>query len=204
MNIPGAPPAAAPPRAGETVTPPPRLYRSSDGRVLAGVARGLADHLGVDVLFVRIAFIVLTAASGAGVVAYGLFWVFAPQNPFEGDQAGSRERDVPMLLALVFLPAGVLLALSAIGIGFNPHLAVPLLLVGVGVAILWRQADDDARKRWREAAGTSRLSGALRVGRRHRAAPGGARRPRWPGRRTSAGRPAGWSRRSSWSRAWPW
>ncbi len=33
----------------------------------------------------------------------------------------------------------------------------------VGVAILWRQADDDARKRWREAAGTSRLSGALRV-----------------------------------------
>jgi hypothetical protein len=35
---------------------PPRLYRSSDGRVLAGVARGLADHLGVDVLVVRLAF----------------------------------------------------------------------------------------------------------------------------------------------------
>ncbi|MGH8939881.1 MAG: PspC domain-containing protein, partial [Actinomycetes bacterium] len=25
-----------------------RLYRSSEGRVLAGVARGLADHLGVE------------------------------------------------------------------------------------------------------------------------------------------------------------
>jgi signal transduction histidine kinase/phage shock protein PspC (stress-responsive transcriptional regulator) len=163
VNITGAPTTAALPHAGETATPPPRLYRSSDGRVLAGVARGLADHLGVDVLFVRVAFIVLTAASGAGVVAYGLFWVFAPQNPFEIDQARSRERDLPMLLALVFLPAGVLLALSAIGVGFNPAVAVPLLLVVVGVAILWRQADDDARKRWREAAGTSRVSGALRV-----------------------------------------
>ena len=152
MNTTGAPPAAGLPPAPVTATQPRRLYRSSDGRVLAGVARGLADHLGIDVLFVRIAFIVLTAASGAGVVAYALFWVFAPQNPFEGDQARNRERDLPMLLAL-----------SALGVGFNPHLAVPLLLVCVGVAILWRQADDDARKRWREAAGTSRLSGAVRV-----------------------------------------
>ena len=78
-----------------------------DGRVLAGVAKGLADHLGVDVLWVRIAFVVLTAASGAGVVAYGLFWVFAPQSPYEpAGQPRERGRDLTMLLALGSLAVG--------------------------------------------------------------------------------------------------
>jgi len=163
VNATGVPTAAAHPHAPQPETQPRRLYRSSDGRVLAGVARGLADHLGIDALFVRLAFIVLAAASGAGVLAYGLFWVFAPQNPFEADRPRSRERDLTMLLALGALTAGLLLVLSDLGLGLTPAVTVPLVCVGVGVAILWRQADDDARKRWREAAGTSRLSGALRA-----------------------------------------
>jgi signal transduction histidine kinase/phage shock protein PspC (stress-responsive transcriptional regulator) len=142
---------------------PPRLYRSSDGRVLAGVARGLADHLGVEVLFVRLAFVVLAAAGGAGVVAYGLFWVFAPQNPVETDDPRDRERDLTMLLALGSLTVGALLLLSAVGIGLHPGLAVPLVAVGIGVVILWQQADEDARERWRQATGTHRFSGAARA-----------------------------------------
>ena len=101
-------------------TAPPRLYRSSDGRVLAGVARGLADHLGVDVLYVRLAFVLLAAAGGAGVLAYGLFWVFAPQNPYEPDAPRDRERDLTVLLALGSLTVGGLLLLSALGIGLSP------------------------------------------------------------------------------------
>jgi signal transduction histidine kinase len=102
---------------------PPRLYRSSEGRVLAGVARGLADHLGVDVLVVRLAFVLLAAAGGAG-----------------------------------------LLLMYALGLGLRPGLAVPLVALGVGVSILWRQADDDARARWRAATGTHRFGGAARAG----------------------------------------
>ena len=45
--------------------------------------------------YVRLAFIVLAAASGAGVVAYGLFWVFAPQDALRaGRTPRSRERDL--------------------------------------------------------------------------------------------------------------
>jgi signal transduction histidine kinase len=160
MTSTGGSPAGAP--AGPVAAP--RMYRSSDGRVLAGVARGLADHLGVDVLLVRLAFILLAAAGGAGVVMYGLFWVFAPQNPFEADQPRDRERDLTMLLALGSLTIGGLLLLHALGLGFGPGLAVPLAVVGIGVAILWRQADDDARQRWRAATGAHRLTGAARVG----------------------------------------
>src|SRR4051812_36155752 len=160
MTSTGGAPAGAP--AGPV--PAPRMYRSSDGRVLAGVARGLADHLRVDVLLVRLAFILLAAAGGAGVVMYGLFWVFAPQNPFEAEQPRDRERDLTMLLALGSLTIGGLLLLHALGLGFGPGLAVPLAVVGIGVAILWRQADDDARQRWRVATGAHRLTGAARVG----------------------------------------
>ena len=157
--------SATPDTARQATAPaPPRLYRSSDGRVLAGVARGLADHLGVDVLVVRLAFVLLAAAGGAGVATYGLFWVFAPQNPYEAEAPRDRERDLTMLLALGSLTVGGLLLLSALGIGLRPGLAVPLVAVGIGVSILWRQADDDARARWRAATGTHRFTGAARAG----------------------------------------
>ncbi len=154
------PPHATQPLPGA----PPRLYRSSDGRVLAGVARGLADHLGVDVLVIRLAFVLLAAAGGAGVAAYGLFWVFAPQNPYEVEGPRDRERDLTLLLALGSLTVGGLLLFSALGIGLSLGVAVPLVAVGIGVSILWRQADDDSRARWRAATGTHRLSGAARAG----------------------------------------
>ncbi|MDX5311549.1 MAG: PspC domain-containing protein, partial [Rhodococcus sp. (in: high G+C Gram-positive bacteria)] len=44
--------------------PTPRLERRVGGRVVGGVAGGLADHLGVDVLKVRVAFTVLAALAG--------------------------------------------------------------------------------------------------------------------------------------------
>ena len=147
----------------DTGPAPPRLYRSSEGRVLAGVARGLADHLGVEVMWVRAAFVVLAAASGAGVVAYGLFWLFAPQNPYERTRPQDRERDLTMLLALGSLTIGGVLLLSAVGIGLNPAVTLPLVVVGVGVAILWRQADEDARDRWRQATGTQQVPGLVRA-----------------------------------------
>ena len=112
--------SATPDTARQATAPaPPRLYRSSDGRVLAGVARGLADHLGVDVLVVRLAFVLLAAAGGAGVATYGLFWVFAPQNPYEAEAPRDRERDLTMLLALGSLTVGGLLLLSALGMGLR-------------------------------------------------------------------------------------
>jgi signal transduction histidine kinase len=161
LPTPGATAPVGDPQA-ERATP--RLYRSTEGRVLAGVARGLADHLGIEVLYVRIAFVILAAAGGAGVVTYGLFWVFSPQNPYERGLPRDRERDLTLLLALGSLTIGGLLLLHAVGLGFGPRLAVPLVAVGLGVSMLWRQADDDARERWRAATGTHRLSGAVRAG----------------------------------------
>ena len=46
------------------------LRRPYDGRVVAGVAEGLARYLGVDTTLVRIAFVMLTVIGGAGIPLY--------------------------------------------------------------------------------------------------------------------------------------
>ena len=63
-----------------TTTAPTRapLTRPSEGRVLAGVCRGVSTHLGLDVVMVRIVFVVLGIASGAGIVAYLFLWAMTP------------------------------------------------------------------------------------------------------------------------------
>jgi signal transduction histidine kinase/phage shock protein PspC (stress-responsive transcriptional regulator) len=66
---------------GMSTTPaPPRapLSRPSEGRVFAGVCRGIASHIGVDVTIVRIVFVVLALGSGAGLVAYLFLWAMTP------------------------------------------------------------------------------------------------------------------------------
>ncbi|KAB7743609.1 PspC domain-containing protein [Nostocoides sp. F2B08] len=58
--------------------PRPPLVRPTDGRVLAGVCRGIATHLGADVKVVRIVFVILGVVSGAGIIAYLFLWALTP------------------------------------------------------------------------------------------------------------------------------
>ena len=56
------------------------LRRAHQGRMLAGVAAGIADYLGVDVTIVRIAFAVATVLGGAGVPAYLACLLLIPEE----------------------------------------------------------------------------------------------------------------------------
>jgi phage shock protein PspC (stress-responsive transcriptional regulator) len=69
---------------------PPRtaLQRPRHGRMLAGVAAGLADYLGVDATLVRIVFAVLTVAGGAAVPIYLACWLLIPEEGSEQSIAG--------------------------------------------------------------------------------------------------------------------
>lgn len=55
-------------------------YRSERDRYGAGVASGLARRWGVDPILIRIGFVVLTVIGGAGLLLYGLGWMFMPQE----------------------------------------------------------------------------------------------------------------------------
>jgi phage shock protein PspC (stress-responsive transcriptional regulator) len=54
------------------------LRRSLDGRILGGVAAGLARYFDVDVAHVRIALVALSFLGGAGVPLYLAAWVLVP------------------------------------------------------------------------------------------------------------------------------
>jgi phage shock protein PspC (stress-responsive transcriptional regulator) len=57
-----------------------RLVRTRNGRMVAGVASGLAAYFGVDVNLVRLAFGVFTFFYGLGVLLYLVAWVILPDE----------------------------------------------------------------------------------------------------------------------------
>lgn len=63
------------------------LRRIGAGRVLAGVAGGLADYLDVDVTVVRIGFVALTLLGGIAVPAYLACWLLIPEEGSDGTLA---------------------------------------------------------------------------------------------------------------------
>ncbi|MFW0784372.1 PspC domain-containing protein [Gordonia sp. CPCC 206044] len=119
-------------------SPTPRLVRRDGGRVIAGVAGGIADHLGVDAFRVRVVFMVLAALAGAGVLAYGLLWFFCPPGQ-DTRPPGPGERRQAYGLALVGL-----VAMSVVGFatsGTPAAYLVPFVFVVVGASLVWREFD---------------------------------------------------------------
>lgn len=55
-----------------------KLYRNPDDKVLGGVSSGMAAYFGIDVLYVRLAFLVLVIAGGSGLLIYLILWIITP------------------------------------------------------------------------------------------------------------------------------
>jgi signal transduction histidine kinase len=154
--------ARSAPRAGmaDDAERPRRFYRRSDGRLIGGVATGLASHLGLQPLTVRLSFALLAAMSGFGLVLYLALWIFTPLDLAESEndipagiaaatRSGKRRRrlrapskgDLGQLAALVLLAAGLILLVQRTPLGVSAAVLVPVLLGGLGVALIWRTAD---------------------------------------------------------------
>ena len=58
-----------------------RLYRSRSERMFLGVAGGLAEWFDLDPSFVRVAFVLVTLAGGAGVLIYIALAIIVPERP---------------------------------------------------------------------------------------------------------------------------
>ncbi|WP_435974479.1 PspC domain-containing protein [Streptomyces sp. Qhu_M48] len=146
-----------------------RLYRSADGRWLGGVARGLAGHLGLPVVWVRVIFVVLFFMDGLGLLLYAAFWIVVPlgvggknvpRPVFETTPDGRRRLRTPdrgQILALITLAVGVALLVQSISLDSQSWRYIwPLLLISVGAAVVWRQADNARRATWTDAGRHSR------------------------------------------------
>jgi phage shock protein C len=58
-----------------------KLVRPRDGRMIAGVAQGLANYFDVDVTLVRIIWVILLLPGGLpGLVPYLICWIMIPRE----------------------------------------------------------------------------------------------------------------------------
>lgn len=135
---------------------------------MAGVAAGLADHLGLGVGLVRVALIVMIGAGGAGIAVYAFLWGLAPQS-----DAPSSARVVPAAVRGRAEPApdaggpepkralgrpgwlivggGLVVLLGVViqlGVRVDGAFWLPLLLLGVGAVFAWSQLDASTRRAW--------------------------------------------------------
>ncbi|MGW4438948.1 ATP-binding protein [Streptomyces sp. NPDC004596] len=179
VNIDAMPEAAALPL--DDPRPPRKLYRSSDGRWLGGVARGLAGHLGLPVIWVRLAFVGLFMANGLGALLYAAFWFFVPlgvggvgghKPPLVGTETSpegrrrlvARKPDKGQIVALLLMVIVSMVFVGSVNLtnGAKAYL-LPVVLVAAGVALVWRQADNARRARWVEVGSRRRTLSLLRA-----------------------------------------
>ncbi|MGW2430114.1 PspC domain-containing protein [Streptomyces sp. NPDC001640] len=180
VTIDGMPDAAA--VLPDDPRPPRKLYRSSDGRWLGGVARGLAGHLGLPVIWVRLVFVGLMTADGLGALLYAAFWFFVPlgvggvddrrspslvsteTSPDGRRRLVARKPDRGQIVALLLMVVVALTFVGSVNLGGGAKAyLIPAVLVAAGVALVWRQADNARRARWMEVGSRRRTLTLLRA-----------------------------------------
>src|SRR5688572_6208517 len=107
----GQPPASGPRVSREEMKDLSRLRRSVTDRRIAGVAGGIARHLDIDAIIVRVALVVAVFFGGAGLLAYIGAWILVPEEGTDDEPLGLDQRSRSLALAGV----GVLALLCAVG-----------------------------------------------------------------------------------------
>jgi len=153
--------------------PVPRLARPTNGRYVGGVCAGLATHLGLDVRYVRLGFVLTTFAGGAGVAAYLFLWALTPQEreaetvrvaPVAAEERPANESLRNLVVGVVLLVLGGVLFAQQRGVNLRLGVLLPLLTVAGGAVLAWSQLDDAERGKWLVRSGEGRRAGLVRLG----------------------------------------
>lgn len=122
---------------------PAELSRRSRGRLVAGVAGGVADWLGVEAVYVRAAFCALSLVWGAGVVLYLAIWGATLDRVSDGP---SRRVDTEHRVGLLVAFLGGLLLLRGVGLWPGDAVVWPGTAVLLGLAFLLDRREIDPRE----------------------------------------------------------
>ncbi|MCU1458635.1 MAG: putative signal transduction histidine kinase [Actinomycetia bacterium] len=150
------------------------LVRPVTGRRVAGVAAAIGNSFGIDPNLVRVAFVILTFASGIGLLGYVACWLLMPSaeaaEPEPPREAGPITRwNLAQAVALAAIVLGIVLLVQPFRFLFADAVVWPVTLAGFGVALLWgrfRSRDpqsESADHPQAAAAGTDAETAAQRV-----------------------------------------
>lgn len=119
-----------------------RLRRSRTDRKIAGVAGGIARHLDIDPLLVRVALVVLVFFGGASLLVYAAVWLLVPEDGSDRARINLDDRTRGVVLIVV----GVLAALALVGDSWGA-IRFPWPLAVLGLLVLWLVTRDGSRHR---------------------------------------------------------
>ncbi|MFZ0160113.1 MAG: PspC domain-containing protein, partial [Kineosporiaceae bacterium] len=170
-----APVAAMPPPAAphELVATRPPLVRPREGRVVAGVAGGVAAHLRLPVRAVRLAFVLTALSGGFGLVVYIWLWALvptggepvtadAPSGARNSSRRGPSTRLGDVVVGGLLLAGGLVVLGGQIGWQVPLGALLPLFVVLGGAALVYTQLDEVQGSRWASGGASGRIT-ALRV-----------------------------------------
>ncbi len=115
-----------------------RLRRSVTDRKVAGVAGGLARHLDIDPVILRVAFVVLVFFGGAGLILYGACWLLVPEEGSDSAPLHLDDRSRAVALVLVGVVAALVLLGDTWGASWFPW---PLAVIAVVVVLFLTRKD---------------------------------------------------------------
>jgi signal transduction histidine kinase len=130
------------------------------------VASGLAARTGVDVMIVRLVFVLATLVS-VGAAVYVLAWLFVPMAGEDRNIAGKAltdRRGIALAAALGSLLIVVLILASVLGAGWIGNLAWPLVIGLAGLALIWRNAPAEEQETMRRLAEPLLGAGGAKLG----------------------------------------
>jgi signal transduction histidine kinase/phage shock protein PspC (stress-responsive transcriptional regulator) len=138
--------------------PRPPLVRARGRGWTPGVSGAVARHLGVSRRGVRLAFVLLTFAGGAGVAAYVFLWALTPEGDLDvepGEASGSavlpverRQWGAVVAIGAVLVVIGAVLLIPVLGGSVRGSVLFPLFAIAVGAIVAWSNLDDAQRTRW--------------------------------------------------------
>jgi phage shock protein PspC (stress-responsive transcriptional regulator) len=78
----------------EQMTVQKRFFRDPENPVLGGVASGVAAYFNIDVVFVRVFFVLFTMVFGSGIPIYIILWIVTPRAKTASEKLQMRGRAV--------------------------------------------------------------------------------------------------------------
>ena len=130
-----------------------RLYRSNTDKVIGGVSGGLADYLSIDVVIVRVLFVLLVLFGGSGVLVYIILWIAIPAqtisykvkednsdaeiiSDIEAGSVTKKQSNTALGAGIVLIIVGLLFLADRLVPFYNLIDFWPLILIVVGVIII--------------------------------------------------------------------
>ena len=147
-----------------------KLYRDESRKVIAGVCAGLSDYFSIDVVWVRLIFVLALIYHGGGTLAYIIFWILMPKRtqafndplvdytvnegnqPYQSANPNSKinnNKDVAQIGGAVLILLGVFFLLDQLDIipyWINFEQLWPVILVVIGLGLIFRSNNKNPEK----------------------------------------------------------